>query len=116
MRNPIKKSKLDKIINLFLTEKFEPHKEIFHSESGSTYWIKSNEIIAEIDADGFFWAHKSIYDGLLIAFSLKEPNKSPRKYISNWLHEYHGMKDMMICRADALLSSWALVIVELKNI
>lgn len=77
-------------IDKFISSQFEGFEEEFSPEYiNLIFWIKNDNIIAEIDNQDRFWVKKEIWDAISRIFSLE--HKEVQSYIKNWLEEHYNL-------------------------
>jgi len=90
MKYIIKESQYNNAIDKFITYQFEPHEEKRtkkHSES--IFWVKDDEVIAEITNSKYFWVNDQIWKNINFMFSLEYDET--QQVIKEWLEEHYGL-------------------------
>lgn len=90
MKYIITESQYNRVIDKFLTRKFEPHEEKTSKEyPNSIFWVKDGKVILEIENSNKIWVLGSIWD---LASDLFELDYDETKLVINhWLEEHYEL-------------------------
>ena len=90
MKYIITESQYNKIIDRFLTNQFEPHKEKTSKDyPDSIFWIKDGEIIVEIKKSKDVWVLDSVWNSISDMFSLEYDDT--KSVIKSWLEKHYKL-------------------------
>ena len=90
MKYIITESQYNKAIDKFITYQLEPHEEKTSKEyPNSIFWVKDNEVIAEIEKSEYFWIDYHIWDTISLMFSLEY--EETQEVIKEWLEEHYKL-------------------------
>ena len=83
------------MIDKFISSRFEGSEKKsppYNFQPSVIFFVKNNEVIAEVEFPGIFWIKKSIWDVISGVFSLDEDET--KIYIQDWLEEHHNFKGL----------------------
>jgi len=90
MKYIITESQYNNSIDKFITYLFEPHEEKrIKRYPDSIFWVKDNEVVAEVKESAFFWVSHQIWRSISLMFSLK--HTETRQVIKEWLEEHYKL-------------------------
>jgi hypothetical protein len=96
----------NKAIDQFISYCFEPHEvEINKERHDSIFWVKNDEIIAEIENSKYFWLRYDIWNSISRMFELKY--SETQSVIRTWLEKHYNLGKLTPRRMN--LSSFAYV-------
>ena len=90
MKIIITESQYNNAIDRFITYQLEPHEEATSKEYlGYIFWVKDDEVIAEIEKSEYFWVKTHIWDTISRMFSLEY--EETQEVIKEWLEEHYKL-------------------------
>jgi hypothetical protein len=95
MKVIITESQYNRIIDQFITYMFEPHEEMtYKNYPDYIYWIKSGEVIAEIQkSNNFFWLDDYTWKKISDMFGLDYGGT--HSVISTWLEQHYNLGELI---------------------
>jgi len=106
MRVIISESQYNRLIDNFLTFLFEPHEvKVIPSEPDGKYWVRGEEILAQIFFEKVFFIDPKIWNKISNQFDLNY--KETQNCMNIWLEKNYGGKSKTAWISSFSWGSWS---------